>query len=675
MKYLFFLILILPLFLFADSWIQTDWSGGHGYFQWQEHTGYFEGNGVNGWRKPGYLTLFAPDFFNFYSIGKMPGAVGVYALYSYNVGYYYAGTGAGSAGSAKLFKSSNYGNTWDTTTTISNATYKVQSILIPSFGEIFIGTDPARIYKSHAMGDSMWKFVHSISNAQGTYISSLLEADYYLYASSVRAGNDQAKIYRFDGNNWNEFARQPEYNDQTPAAIYQFTLSEDSSFYAAAYYTNYGAKIFRFLSTGNNWELCTNLPDTTRKPFALDIGNDTTGSYGALYTGMGEDSGIVYRSTDLGDSWSTCGMPPGAWSIIGMIVDKDGTVYAAGQISRGLDFKVKIFRSTDMGLSWDTTATLGGAATNKPTSFYQTRKGFLLAGTEIEGEIFKAAYMSSGNLVSSVYDVGTGNGSSRFGYITWDENLHGQNLGIKVRTDSDSSMPNAIPWEMCPFAQYGDTMSSYISVNNGDRYIQYRVECSTNDIDYSAELQEIQLDYTVDSTAPHIDSAYASDGNNPQPGIDYDDYVMLVFDDSTNAPQMVPAIINDVLKLSNGHSWWDDSGFVYVKWVSAEKCSISWPGLVGAPSVAVGDTIYPDTSTIVDRWGNPCKRPVVITGSFDPPGVVEERLPTKLFETVTIFPSIARNTVNVQFEMLRTSKVSVCVFDISGRLVKSIEDK
>ncbi len=670
-------LFLFSSFAFADSWVQTDWSGEDGWYLWGDPTGYFDGSGVNGWRNPGFLSLFAPDFENFYSIGQLNGALGVYSLYADNLGRLFAGTGNVSTGSGRLFISTDFGNTWSYSFVDSNSVKKISAILLPSFdNEIFVGTEPSsKIYRSVNLGDSGWTYQGAVS---GTYVSKILETqNQYLYSSSVHTSNNNAKIFSSTnyGLSWLLFDRQPLINSVTPAGISQFLIYNDK-FFISTFYYNSGkdiAKIFRY---DGNWELCIDLPDTICKPLAMGFGYDTLGNYGVLYVGVGEDTGKVFRSTDEGNTWDVCGFLEDAWSVNGLEVDRDGTVYAAVYVSKGVNFAVKVFRSTNMGDTWDTTSVLGATFTNKPTSFLQTEKGFLLVGTENEGEIFKSAYVDSGYLVSSVYDVGTGNGSSEFGLMTWQENLNGQNLDINVRTDSDSSMTNALPWNLCPFATNGYDISDLISVNDGDRYIQYRTELKSNSIDYSPELKEIEITYTLDTFPPCPDTAYATDGSNHQPGIDGDDSVTIVFDDSTNMPSIEPSTINTVLRLSGGHSWLDEDGFVTTQWLTPLKLKIYWGySINGQPTVAVGDTIYPDTFTIMDRWGNPCYKPIVLTGSFDPPGVSDEGLTSESNEKVLVYPSISRNQLDIILMIQKGSDVKINIFDISGRLVHHVVEK
>jgi hypothetical protein len=681
-------ILIVPYFVFADSWLQTSWSGGDGYFQWQDPTGYYEGNNVNGWRKPGSLTLFAPDFEHFYSIGKMVEAMGVYSLYSDNLRRYFAGVDdITSSGNAKVCISSNFGGTWKSSIIDTGSVSKVTSIFLPSFEEeIFVGiekTNSPKIYKSIFMGDSGWQYMPN--PLSGNSVSNILElSNGNLYASTVSSANNKGKIWEgFHGNNWAPLDTNPSSYGVKPAGILEFIMTEEMSWFVSTYFLNGGnnvGKIFRSYVLGE-WEECFPLPDTLCKPFAMGIRNDTLGNYGIIYVGVKINGGMgkIFLSMDEGDSWDTCGALEGAKTIKDIIVDRDGTVYATSYVSEGMDYVVKVFRSSDMGLTWESTSALGGIYTNEPTSFHQTDRGFLLVGTENEAEIFKSAYTDTGYLVSSVYDVGTGNGSSEFGNMWWIANLNNQHLKIRVRTDTDSAMVGAFQWYQCDSVENGQDISELSSVDDTERYIQYRIDFWTDSIDFSPELKEIKIEFSIDTFPPILDTAYACDSNNIQGGIDYDDYVIMVFDDSTKQPTIDPDTIDAVLKLANGHSWLDSMTNCKAEWLSPETLKIWWPGLDTLcdtlPSVSVGDMIYPDSLTITDRWGNGCYNPVLLTGSFGPGGVALENKDSKSMQGVMVYPSLTRKNVMVKFAVERNSGVKISLFDITGRVVGKILDK
>jgi hypothetical protein len=680
------LITILSISSIArgDCWSQSDWSGGDGWSAWSDSTGYYEGSGVHGWREPGLLTLYAPDYENFYSLGCLEGAIGIYSIISDDFRTYYAGSGNTEPGSGKICVSKDFGMTWNCriidTTSINP--HKITCMFIPYIWDSVLigsGIGASRILKAKTLEDSIWKLSGQLS---GSYVSEIIEVPSgYFLASTVHTSNGAGKIWQmFPGiaSTWSPLPipKQPNIDSICPAGIFQFKIGEDDTAFVSTYYkygSNNIAKIFRSHALGN-WVLCADLPDTLCNPFALDIGYDTLGNYGVVYVGIGDVVGKVFRSVDKGNSWEECGSLGSAWSVDEVIVDGDGTVYASAFSQDGFDFVVNVYRSTNMGISWDSLRLPADSIlTNVPTSFHQTEKGFLLVGTEHTGEVFKAGYTDSGYLISSVYDVGTANGSSEFGMISWQESLNNQSLTVKVRTDNVDSMVNAPSWSLCQPCTNWQDISSKPSVTDGHRYLQYRVGFESDSVDFSPVLEDISIFYTIDTFPPCIDTAYATDGSSLITGIDEDDSVVIIFDDQTNTPGINSGNINSILGLSNSHSWLDGSGYVYTEWVNSLKLRIFWgTTIVGQPTVQVGDTIYPDTVSILDNWGNASKQPAVITGSFNPPGVDVDKSDGGSLEKVLVSPSLAKNMFTVRVHLSHDSHVRISLYDLSGRCVESL---
>ncbi len=124
--------------------------------------------------------------------------------------------------------------------------------------------------------------------------------------------------------------------------------------------------------------------------------------------------------------------------------------------------------------------------------------------------------------------------------------------------------------------------------------------------------------YVRDMTPPVIDSAVAFDGTNHQPGIDNDDYIILYFSEPTNKPVIDSSNIDNVLSLSSGHTWLDGAGNIGTCiWnANGDQLQINLTTNTSLPTIAVGDTITPDSSTITDVNGNPCSSPVILGGTF-----------------------------------------------------------
>ncbi|BCX13799.1 MAG: hypothetical protein KatS3mg085_331 [Candidatus Dojkabacteria bacterium] len=101
---------------------------------------------------------------------------------------------------------------------------------------------------------------------------------------------------------------------------------------------------------------------------------------------------------------------------------------------------------------------------------------------------------------------------------------------VKVRSDYLSNMSNAQDWSSCDPVTSGQDISSNNCINNGDQYIQFRVEFDPNGISYGEvnsvviEYQEYDLDNPV-TNASNVVLSGVSAGNwiNFKPTINWDD--------------------------------------------------------------------------------------------------------------------------------------------------------
>lgn len=172
------------------------------------------------------------------------------------------------------------------------------------------------------------------------------------------------------------------------------------------------------------------------------------------------------------------------------------------------------------------------------------------------------------------------------------------------------------------------------------------------------------------STPLLIDSAKAFEGTNVVVGIDDDDYAVLYFNRKTNSPLIDSSNIDAVLNLSAGHTWLDmASRLASAVWSSdSMTLTISFTVASGIPTVEVGDTIYPDSSSIIDAYrGFYCYRPVVITGDFSSSMKHEESFMAageKYESSLRIFGSMVYYTSGGM-------RNSFKVIDITGKVVFS----
>ena len=182
----------------------------------------------------------------------------------------------------------------------------------------------------------------------------------------------------------------------------------------------------------------------------------------------------------------------------------------------------------------------------------------------------------------------------------------------------------------------------------------------------------IVLKGNFDMEPPVIDSAIAYDGTNAVNGIDNDDYVVLYFSEPTNRPTIDNSNINSVLSLSGGHSWLDGFGTVgSCIWnPDGTQLLINLTTNTSLPTIAVGDTIKPDSVTITDLVGNLCSSPVILGGSFDPSGINDTRKPRILSLSVS---GINRGKIAFTCGIPDAGDYSISLYSIDGRIIRKIQ--
>lgn len=123
---------------------------------------------------------------------------------------------------------------------------------------------------------------------------------------------------------------------------------------------------------------------------------------------------------------------------------------------------------------------------------------------------------------------------------------------------------------------------------------------------------------STDKAGPAIVTATASDPVIIQVGIDIDDTVTFFFSENTNQPAINSGNINSVLALGGGHTWLDGaSAVVSANWTDAKTLRVELAVNTPLPTIAVGDSVTTDGTTITDLSANPSSTaPFTLGGSF-----------------------------------------------------------
>jgi hypothetical protein len=645
-------MMILLIIQLSGYWLQTDWSGPDGQYTWQDTSGYFLSETLDGRIIPGELRLCSPST-KWKGFSLPWPAKQVNTIIEADDGEIYVGCGWDSASVMKL---TNYGSTYVCRSSFGAG--EVVSLLALQDGNILAGTKGGNIYLGK---DTVWAEVASF----GIEITALYQPPDFDW---IYLGTSDGKIWisKTGGTSWNFYAYPCPLSPQTEKVLAIFQ-SLAGKFYACTKSTT-GGQVFRSLDDGLHWDSLYGFPGVE------GIHSICEGLDGELYVSTGYP-GKIFVGSDTGGVWQEIDPPCSPACFYNLLSDRNGTLFIGGKCTAKAP-KGMIFKSSDKGQTWDTLFRSQGRHPYEIFALMQTRSGLMLAGGDTAA-FFRSGYSQSGWLESSIYDVFDGetvvNSSLEFGRLHF-KSYDGV-VGIKIRSsDILDSMP---AWGA--FVPNDSNPVDYGAARHGDRYIQYMAEIISESPNTTPVLEELFIKYKTDVGNPTVVSAVASDGEWPDTCIDVDDYVAIWFDEPTKMPRIETSNIDEVLRLSGGHSWRSDSGRGVIKmpgeWVSPSmlKIHLSTLRLGGGegypPTVSIGDTIYPDSMTIRDQWDNACSSPRVITGGF---GISEGDGNMAVARLLPATPNPFRSQTVIRYQLDCRTGVVLALYDVSGRLVKTL---
>ncbi len=312
----------------------------------------------------------------------------------------------------------------------------------------------------------------------------------------------------------------------------------------------------------------------------------------------------------------------------GIVTDKNSNFYIAGYSKFGSNYNYYTVKyDSSWNVVWADTLNTGsndyakGIAIDNEGNIYVTGYYYDTTDSKYYGLTVKyAKYVDAG--IISITAPDTIELDSSFVPCVWvTNNSYEDTLSFSVTASLDSSNGNV----------YSDTKNVTALVPGDTTWInfaQYTAPSHPVDLTLSFVINLPDMDtvndtmskavYVRDRIPPVLDSAIAYEGTDTVPGIDNDDYVILYFSQPTDTPTIDKSNINNVLALSSGHSWLDGFGSIgNCLWNSdGTQLLINLTTNVSIPTVKVGDTITPDSSTITDVNGNPCSSPVILGGTF-----------------------------------------------------------
>ncbi len=253
---------------------------------------------------------------------------------------------------------------------------------------------------------------------------------------------------------------------QDAVRINSIAQAQDSTLYASgraydgAYYHT---TVYRSKNLGEDWEKAVTLGYGMQSSPQIIVASDSTLYVSAIKTDpVGQERGMVFKSTDAGTTWDTTATLPGVYAALDLLEDYTGAIYVKTYRSdKGhkwmeypakrfyrffypplLDPKkdwVEIFKSTDGGASWDTTGDLpygggaGGFVQGLDSSLYVGRGGWDLYYPVIKSTNLGETWEPVGELserVEWIYSVlAASDGAIYVGTHNWGNVFRSRNQG------------------------------------------------------------------------------------------------------------------------------------------------------------------------------------------------------------------------------------------------------
>ncbi len=634
--------MLLTIFISALFWIQTNWSGGEGQNLWQDSTKYLNGYKVD---------VRAPE-------GKLkPGIGGFYKKLDFS------GYGTGSLSSLNyieddnsVYVSGNLSNTgyvfrYRLEDGILDTVFNVQNFTVNNIGK----SD----YYYFVYGKDLYN--------QGAYYYSLVDTSNWIYKYT-----DEWNILNFIFSTYSY--RYYFSSSRYDKIYYGIDLSNLSSYLNLPY--QYGTSSYIFKTQNNtllaftrNFYLHYALNENITN-FVTDV--DTfEGSYikkvcedkDLIIYVILEGSSKLWRSIDGGLKFPDSLCIDFGYPLTDIYAGNSGLFLIVNE-----EYILKSFNNGDL---WDTLFVF--PQNKKANSIVETDDYIVFVGTRADSSfVYKNYWSDFSYLESSIFQVLP---ESITGGIIWgrvfftDSLTPNSSTKVKIRTDTLPDMSTATPWDSCIPINSGDSIINYPSCKDGDRYIQYKIEFYLTDSLQRPYLDEIKIEYEIDTTGPYIISAKAKDGGAQQNGYENDDYMEIIFSEKIDTTlNITQSNIDSLFILSNSHHF---SPFDSIIWKGERETLLIFMGNPRPDIPVPGDTIKL-SNRVKDLWGNKGSGEILITGSYDdiyPPvisgilsdgsiydnGIDSDDTLYFYFSEKTNTPNLPPDTFEVYFDLLGKS--------------------
>ncbi len=634
--------------LYTASWSTTTWDGGEGQLVWQDTTRYLYSEGLCQRRFPGELILYTPFLSEPFYIEVDSLRETRFIIKASDGRIFIVGK---KENIGVIYFSDDGGYTWTESADFTNVLC-VNCIAEVTEGRFIIGTthNDNRGYMYLSEDGLEWNLEGSY---MGNQILSLLERpDGYGFAGT---GNSGYLYWTPFSDEWDQVS-SIHLEDATKINYLYQTVS--GRIYAAIKYTGNEGRLFFSDDGGTNptgWFLMPSLFDQNVYCIAED-------KDGIVYIGTGDWGGIFVINIDTVREAS----PTNTQRVYSIKCDLENSIYVgATSFEDGSNFG-RILHTTSCGDEWDESIRIDSLRTVR--SMIIANDGRLIFGGEGE-YIGIFGHKESGFLISSLYDVGSDNGSSEFTFVQWQGEATNGNIDVRVRTGNSADTSTFTHWDDCSSLQSSQTLEGLPGINSGDRYVQYKLDMSTLSSATTPVFHSIEIYYNIDLIGPIIVDAQAYSSNRI-------DSVDIIFSECTNCPLVNGANIDEVLLLSCEHSWLSEDGFIGdIDWVSFDRLRIRLLSFGDSlPTVSIGDTVYPDSNTIRDEYENLCFEPCIICEVEG----IEEKINYR-FETarLEIYPNPFREKTVITLECINPidavtwSQHSINIYDITGRIIRT----
>jgi photosystem II stability/assembly factor-like uncharacterized protein len=111
-------------------------------------------------------------------------------------------------------------------------------------------------------------------------------------------------------------------------------------------------------------------------------------SDGYLYAATDQNPGLVYKSSDDGETWTATASLPGTYAVNKLMEASDGRIYAAGMKGVPGGGQFAVFWSDDGGTTW-TDVSISGVGDVR--ALIEGADGFVYVGTENEGAVYRTS--------------------------------------------------------------------------------------------------------------------------------------------------------------------------------------------------------------------------------------------------------------------------------------------